>query len=331
MLSTLSHWLDKGKAWLHQEWCALAGVVPPAAISSPHFPEPKFEPSPPPTPSAPPSSPAMVLSSPFVLSQEKSPLGFQIRPLQPMLSEQPCVVEIDLFHPDTKQPVTLNELAVVHTKPFHLFVVDDTLQDYHHIHPEPTERAGVYRATFVPHSQHSYRFWGDCTLKQNNEHCILTAELTGKEPLAPPPLSPNTLSERGRIIAQWHQEQPLRDGKAGVVTVTLCDSVTKQPIANLEPLMGAFAHLVGFSDDGKTLIHSHPLGHEPQSANTLGGSPLKFHLMPECEGNVQFYLQIQQKGDVLTLPFVQPVLAPEKHTTRVQTRPSTPVSALSAS
>ena len=48
----------------------------------------------------------------------------------------------------------------------------------------------------------------------------------------------------------------------GELAVTAPDS---RPFKELEPVMGAFAHLVAFHEDYKTVLHIHPQGQEPQT------------------------------------------------------------------
>jgi hypothetical protein len=67
--------------------------------------------------------------------------------------------------------------------------------------------------------------------------------------------------------------------------------------------MGAFAHLAGFHADGGTLLHTHPLGPEITDASARGGPSLRFHVMPEKSGPMQFYLQVKRSGQELYLPF----------------------------
>lgn len=45
---------------------------------------------------------------------------------------------------------------------------------------------------------------------------------------------------------------------------------TNKPVKNLEPVMGAFAHIVGFYDVFKTVAHVHPMGIEPTQASDRG-------------------------------------------------------------
>jgi hypothetical protein len=75
--------------------------------------------------------------------------------------------------------------------------------------------------------------------------------------------------------------------------------------------MGAYAHLVGFSADGKSIIHAHPMGEEPTSADDRGGPRLSFHVAPESAGATQFYLQIKRAGKEVMVPFGQRIMPPE--------------------
>src|SRR5258708_7478799 len=49
------------------------------------------------------------------------------------------------------------DLAVMHTKLLHLLVVDPTLGDYQHIHPEPGPRPGDWTFTMTPKRTGLYR------------------------------------------------------------------------------------------------------------------------------------------------------------------------------
>jgi hypothetical protein len=91
-------------------------------------------------------------------------------------------------------------------------------------------------------------------------------------------------------------------GKAvmGRLTVRKADG---KPFTQLEPIMGAFAHIVGFSDDFTTVVHIHPMGKEPKSATDRGGPELEFHLDPESAGFIRLFAQVQIDGVSTFAPF----------------------------
>ena len=57
--------------------------------------------------------------------------------------------------------------------------------------------------------------------------------------------------------------------------------------------MGAFAHVVGFETDLKTILHIHPMGAEPTVSTDRGGPSLMFHLQPENPGLIRLFAQVQ--------------------------------------
>lgn len=75
-----------------------------------------------------------------------------------------------------------------------------------------------------------------------------------------------------------------------------------KPITNLEPVMGAFAHIVGFYDDFATVAHIHPMGKEPASETDRGGPDLSFHLEPVRSGFVKLYVQVRRAGKDIFIP-----------------------------
>jgi hypothetical protein len=64
----------------------------------------------------------------------------------------------------------------------------------------------------------------------------------------------------------------------------------------LEPLMGAFAHLVGFSEDYKTIMHLHPKGPLLLDPAVRGGPELEFQICALRPGFVRLFAQVQIEG-----------------------------------
>jgi hypothetical protein len=82
-------------------------------------------------------------------------------------------------------------------------------------------------------------------------------------------------------------------------------TVTKdgQPFNQLEPVMGAFAHVVGFTEDYNSVLHIHPMGKEPTSDTERGGPKLEFHIEPEKAGFVKLFTQVKIGGKDVFAPF----------------------------
>jgi len=67
--------------------------------------------------------------------------------------------------------------------------------------------------------------------------------------------------------------------------------------------MAAYAHIVGFSEDLKSVIHVHPMGIEPAKDTDRGGPELDFHLEPSSPGFVKLFAQVKLNGKELFIPF----------------------------
>jgi hypothetical protein len=66
--------------------------------------------------------------------------------------------------------------------------------------------------------------------------------------------------------------------------------------SKLEPVMGAFAHMVAFPTDLGSVTHVHPMGAEPKTNAERGGPELSFHVEADKPGFQKFFLQTQIGG-----------------------------------
>lgn len=201
-----------------------------------------------------------------------------------------------------KKPVPVTDLEVVHTEPVHLLIVDPSLSDYHHIHPKPTT-PGDYEFQFTPKKAGTYNIYVDLHPKATEiqEYSLATIEVPG----TPEPVK----KEYNREFTvdgykfEFSMENPdLVQSKptGAAVKVTGPDG---KPFDKLEPVMGAFAHMVGFSENRMNVAHIHPLGKEPTTKEERGGPELKFHLSLHEPGYHVLYSQVQINGKDVFAPF----------------------------
>ncbi len=235
----------------------------------------------------------------------ESAIVAEVQTLAPPAIGVPTTATLKLKHAVSGKPLTEDELAVVHTKKLHLFVADQSLKDYQHIHPEPTQEPGVFSFTFTPGTSNRYSAWADFTTLEDQKNYRLKSEFphTSRRSI-PPVVRVNKHAVQSGLAFNWEATAPLRQGEAGIVEITVRDTQGK-PVMDLDPVLGAAAHLVGFSADGKALVHAHPLS---------GGDPsrLRFHIEAERAGATQFFLQVSRHGQDIFAPFGQLVLPPEK-------------------
>lgn len=195
------------------------------------------------------------------------------------------------------KPVLPKDLKTAHTEKIHLLIVDESLSDYHHEHPVQGDKEGEYKFTFKPKNGGQYTVFADLLPESTGKQEYTRTEVTVQGEKQPLDESAGVLAEVDGYKFQLSAEgeSVLRVGEATVVKV----KITKPdgtPANNLEPVMGAFAHGVGFPSDRKGVVHVHPLGEEPTKASQRGGPELTFHIVPEHPGYMKFYVQVQIGG-----------------------------------
>lgn len=205
--------------------------------------------------------------------------------------------------------LSFNDLKEVHTKKLHLFVNDSSLTDFFHLHPQPTAKdATLFTFRFTPNKPGNYQLWADVTQQPTTISYVplkqfLPATLPSTNPASLP--IDTTLMDtvtQGSLQAKLSFEPPLQPNQASIGTVTVT-SLDGQPIHKLEPVLGAFAHVVAYANNGQSILHSHPMGKEPKGAADRAGPTLQFHLAPGQSGFVKIFVQIRLDGRDLILPF----------------------------
>lgn len=225
----------------------------------------------------------------------------------PLMAGKPAEIRMRLTDMRTGTPLSPDKLDTVHTQKVHLYLADQGLKDYHHIHPEPTETPGEYRFSFTPNTPNDYHAWSDITLASDHRPHKLRAKLASAlERPVQAYIYRNNEDRHGRLTFNWQASEPLRKDAPVIVEVHVTDALGK-PVTDLEPVLGAYAHLVGLSADGKSIIHTHPLDSEPNSEQSRGGPRLRFKLEPDFSGGAQFFLQVRQGGQDQFASFGQQV------------------------
>lgn len=202
----------------------------------------------------------------------------------------------------TGKPVGPADLLVQHTRKLHLLVVDPTLHDYQHLHPEPGETAGEWTFAFTPRLAGTYRVFADFVPVPTGRSLYAGADL---------PVSGDVATAQQRILS-WDAEvdgyhfklapdAPIRAGKVAnlVFTVTRADGGA----VPMEPVMAAYAHLVAFDQGQSGFAHLHP--------NELSLTPppdamrprLTFKITIPTAGVYVIWAQVKLAGREVFAPF----------------------------
>jgi hypothetical protein len=201
-------------------------------------------------------------------------------------------------------PVTPADLVETHTKKIHLLIVDSSLTDYHHEHPVPTRNPGEYSFSFTPAKPGGYRVWADIRPYPLGLQEYAMTDIPVKT--AGEPLTNRAVNFKANVDGLSYEfifpQNAIRVGQPVRLRLRIT-SVDGKGFTQLEPLMSTFAHLVGFNQDYKTVMHLHPKGAPILDPTARGGPELEFQIYPLQPGFVRLFAQVQIDGRSHFAPF----------------------------
>lgn len=285
-----------------------------------------------PTTSTAPPAPAAAVDD-HASHDHSGPVSITATPVGVMASGKPTTLTLRLT--DQKgQPIVAEDLRENHEHLLHVMVVDAGLEDYAHAHPT-ANADGTFSFAFTPRLDRPYRLWADFQLADHeaggksapeNDHShgdhshgdhshgdaahadhgapvyASTDLAVGKGAVPAVAAQQSLRAETGGMRFQLSLPSVLQAGKATQAQLAVVGPDGK-PFTQLEPLMGAYAHIVGFNPGATTMLHVHPEGAEPKSAAARGGPVISFTLEPEAPGPQRLFVQVKANGVEISVPF----------------------------
>lgn len=234
--------------------------------------------------------------------------------------DEQCSVKLRIRDKNGKN-LTADDLIITHEKKLHFLIVDNSLNDYHHIHPEYDSKTGLFVASFTPNIQGEYNVWSNFRLAENGSYIITKNKIPAlRDHKIVPSIQHNNFVENDSVSLEIKAEPPLTAGADSHLAVRIKNK-GKSPI-KLDTIMGEYAHLVAFSKDGGDFIHCHPMGNESEINKNGQENSLKFHVAPQKEGFTKFFLQMKINGKETTIPFGQYIRPTQKLAERETMRSS---------
>lgn len=204
------------------------------------------------------------------------------------------------------------DLLTVHTRKLHLLVIDPTLRDYQHLHPEPGGRPGEWVFTHTPRRSGVYRVFADFTPTATGRGLYSFVDYTvGGEAKAGGEAGMTRLgaeAEEGawRFRLATHDGAPVRARVA--TTLVFSGREVAGGVVPLALIMDAYAHLVAFDPERSGFAHLHPRGEKPGDyavqAPDARTPSLFFDLMIPVPGRYVVWAQVNLEGGERFWPFV---------------------------
>ncbi|MEM0967119.1 MAG: hypothetical protein AAGJ81_13325 [Verrucomicrobiota bacterium] len=219
------------------------------------------------------------------------PVELDIHAITPMTNGE---VEIlfSVLAPDGT-PLLPHELAMTHTKRIHFMLIDEKLDSYHHLHPEPLGDSGDYRVRFTPRSD-QYRYFAEFVPLQTRLLAVADGSLNVDRAVPAAPASPSPIE-----FSLDGVSNPLQANRDHRLTLRLRNGDDNGALP-LEKTMDAYAHLVGFEDSLSGYAHMHPLTVDPYIGET---AEMEFVFHPTRPGNFRIWVQVRADGNDIFEPF----------------------------
>jgi hypothetical protein len=207
------------------------------------------------------------------------------------------------------KPVAPEDLLVTHTRKLHLLIVDPTLADYQHVHPEPGAQRGTWTFAFTPRLGGTYRVFADFTPAATARGLYASTDLPVDAAAGA------ALRAEGRSVKSLPQLTAERDGHRFTLTlgqppragqpIDLRFAIVRddgKPVA-MQPVMGAFAHLVAFDDARSGFAHLHPTQADLLLPPDALHPALDFKLTIPRAGHYVIWAQVNLAGKETFVPF----------------------------
>lgn len=193
----------------------------------------------------------------------------------------------------------VSDLQVVHERPLHLFIVSRDLDFFDHVHPE-RQGDGSYGLR-QPLPAGEYMLIADFLPLGGTSQMVQRALISGRRSLSrrqEPALESAVRSVTTGGITVTLDAAPARAGREVALTFTVTDTKTGEAVTDLQPYLGAPAHMLIVRADLSDAVHAHP------EEVVTGGPAISFHPLLPGDGAYKLWLQVQRRGRVITVPFV---------------------------
>lgn len=227
---------------------------------------------------------------------------------------RPAHLTFTIRDPQTRAAV--RNFAIVHDKPFHLFVVGHDLEYYDHVHPEMRPDGTWTIDVSVPKAGY-YKLYSDFLPIGGTPQVVprlLAAgrpgDLDGSRAHLPADdLAPKTAGSLRVSISL--PPDGLVAGLDEKLVYRIVDAKSGAPVSDLEPYLAAYGHTLVVSEDTMEYVHAHPVELLPDRIEDAAGGPdLTFKALLPKPGRYRLWTQLKRGGVVSTVRFTVTATSP---------------------
>lgn len=189
---------------------------------------------------------------------------------------------------------TVRAFAIVHERPMHLFVVGNGLEFFAHEHPVQ-QPDGVFMIDLALPKPGPYMAIAEFQPEGASAQMFQQVFTTGSAFDSVKPPAADTVPKSVEGLRFTLDTSKLKAGSALPLVVNIADAATGGEVPDLEPYLGARAHMLLVSSDLTEAIHGHP--------EDDGRPALTFTPIVPRPGDYKMWIQVQRRGAVVTVPF----------------------------
>jgi len=230
----------------------------------------------------------------------RSPVAMSVRTEAPPVAGREVRAVVSLRTANGKV-IGPPDLLVTHTRRLHLLLVDPTLGDYQHLHPEPGTVPGEWSFRFTPRGGGTYRVFADFTPAATARGLYANDDLVVSGPPVAAPRPGSSAEQDGLRFTLGISPRPAPAGQP----LDLEFAVVRAdggPVA-LEKVMDAYAHLVAFDPERSGFAHLHPVEPPAGAVSDPARVNLRFKLTVPRAGVFTIWAQLNVAGREEFVPF----------------------------
>lgn len=237
----------------------------------------------------------------------KSPVQLSLRSDAPPAVGRPARFTLTMKTASGK-PIGPADLLVAHTRKLHLMVVDPTLNDYQHLHPESGKVDGEWVFEMAPQRPGLYRVFADFTPAATARGLYASVDFSVPGDVARVSRSTNNTWQAGGFNFELVTPPYFKAGVPTELRFRLESQAAEKKPVPLQPVMDAFAHLVTFDEERSGFAHLHPdqadLNRKPDALRP----ELTFKVIVPQPGRYVVWSQVNLGGGEMFAPFWVEVL-----------------------